>query len=576
MSVTARKVRCAIYTRKSTEEGLEQEFNSLDAQREASEAYIKSQKHEGWEVIPTAYDDGGYSGGNMDRPALAQLLADIETGRVDVVVVYKVDRLSRALSDFARMVEIFDKHGVSFVSVTQSFNTTTSMGRLTLNVLLSFAQFEREVTGERIRDKFLASKKKGMWMGGPQPLGYDVVDRKLIVNEAEAEIIRFIFDYYISKSNDQPLHLILDELKSRGYKNKSYTRKRGDHIEGKDFTITQIYNILSNPLYNGKTKHKHEVYEGEHAAIIDDNLWQQVQGTITKKSFIKHPNKSAERPKLVGKIADYHGNTLGPTYSYKHTATGRYKMRYYINREISKKGKTPSEFKRIRAEMIDNVVIAELSHVLDVLIKAVSASENTKLASRMLRQLQSSVSEPTGLLQKIILYPKHMELILVLDDAGEVLSLSSMGEIEDLLRAYDAKVASSPTLGMLITLNITAEYKRAGGQLFIITENGKHVAASIDAEYYYPDDKSFTFIAKSFYWARQMDLGTYKTIKDISVGGAHNFEYVKKSLNQRYLSPKIIEAIASKSTSSQISVERMIQCRHWDWKKQEQLLFAAI
>ena len=250
-------------------------------------------------------------------------------------------------------------------------------------------------------------------------------------------------------------------------------------------------------------------------------------------------------------------------------------MRYYINREISKKGKTPSEFKRIRAEMIDNVVIAELSHVLDMLIKGVSASENTQLASLMLRQLQSSVSEPTGFLQKIILYPRHMELTLGLDGEGEALSLSSVGEIEDLLRAHDAKVTSSPKSGMLITLNIPAEYKRAGGQLFIITENGKHVEASIDAEYYYPDDKSFAFIAKSFFWSKQMDIGAYKTIKDISAGGAHNFEYVKKSLNQRYLSPKIIEAIASNSTPSQIAVEQMIQCRHWDWNMQEKQLLAT-
>jgi site-specific DNA recombinase len=574
MSTATKKTRCAIYTRKSTEEGLEQEFNSLDAQREASEAYIKSQKHEGWESIPVAYDDGGYSGGNMDRPALAKLLADIEAGRVDIVVVYKVDRLSRALSDFARMVEIFDKHGVSFVSVTQSFNTTTSMGRLTLNVLLSFAQFEREVTGERIRDKIFASKKKGIWMGGPQPLGYDVVDRKLIVNEAEAAIIHFIFDYYVNKPNDQPLYLILDELQSRGYKNKSYTSMRGHEITGKDFTMAKIYNILSSPLYNGKTKHKHEIYEGEHAAIIDDVLWQQVQSSITKKAFVKHPNKSTERPKLVGKIADYHGNTLGPTYSYKHTATGRYKMRYYINREISKKGKTPSEFKRIRAEMIDNVVAAELSQLLEILIKGVSASGNAQLASVMLRQIQACVPEPIGLLHKIILYPKHMELTLGLDGAGEALSLSSLGEIEELLRAYDAKVAGSPKSGIFITLNIKAQYKRSGGQLFIVTENGRHVETSIDAEHQYPDDKSFTFIAKSFYWSKQMDLGAYKTIKDISMSGAHNFEYVKKSLNQRFLSPKIIEIITSKSTSSQIAVEQMIQCRHWCWEKQEQQLLA--
>lgn len=332
-------IRCAIYTRKSSEEGLEQDFNSLDAQREAGEAYIKSQKHEGWELLPDRYDDGGYSGGNIDRPGLKKLLADIAAGKIDVVVVYKVDRLTRALSDFAKIIEVFDKQNVSFVSVTQQFNTTTSMGRLTLNVLLSFAQFEREVTGERIRDKFAASKKKGMWMGGPLPIGYDVKERRLLINELEAEIVRYIYKRYLERSATETLPQLLQELKSKGYKNKSWVSQNGNQIIGKDFDLKQLHRILSNTVYAGKIKHKDKVYDGEHEAIITQNIWDQVQQKSNKYSISRNKEVQLERPKLFGKIWDYHGNRMTATYSYKYSKAGRYKMRYYQNQEIYRKGK---------------------------------------------------------------------------------------------------------------------------------------------------------------------------------------------------------------------------------------------
>ena len=278
-SVTRQKVRCAIYTRKSSEEGLEQEFNSLDAQREACEAYIKSQKHEGWIIIPTLYDDPAYSGGNMDRPALKRLLADIEAGLIDTVVVYKVDRLTRALADFAKIVEAFDAQGVSFVSVTQAFNTTTSMGRLTLNVLLSFAQFEREVTGERIRDKIAASKKKGMWMGGLPPLGFDIQDRKLIVNEAEAETVRHIFRRYCALGSVRELQR---ELEVGKIVSKARTSSSGAPYGGKPFSRGALYQLLQNKICIGLTTHRGEAYAGEHAAIVDQELWDATQNLLTK------------------------------------------------------------------------------------------------------------------------------------------------------------------------------------------------------------------------------------------------------------------------------------------------------
>jgi DNA invertase Pin-like site-specific DNA recombinase len=254
-------IRCAIYTRKSSEEGLEQSFNSLDAQREACEAFIISQKHEGWTVLPTHYGDGGVSGGTMERPSLRRLLVDIADGKVDVVVVYKVDRLTRSLADFAKIVDAFDAKGVSFVSVTQQFNTTTSMGRLTLNVLLSFAQFEREVAGERIRDKIAASKKKGMWMGGAEPLGYDVKDKALIINDTEAETIRHIFARYVELGSVRALK---HELDRDGYVSKVRVNKHGRVTGGKPLSRGALYLLLQNQLYRGKVPHKGEVHEGMH------------------------------------------------------------------------------------------------------------------------------------------------------------------------------------------------------------------------------------------------------------------------------------------------------------------------
>src|SRR5215218_8869451 len=264
------KRRCAIYTRKSSEEGLEQNFNSLDAQREACEAYVASQKHEGWGVLSQMYDDGGFSGGTMERPALKRLLADVAAGKIDVVVVYKVDRLTRALSDFAQIVEIFDERNVSFVSVTQAFNTTTSMGRLTLNVLLSFAQFEREVTGERIRDKIAASKRKGMRMGGPVPLGYDVKDKKLVINTEEAERVRYIFGRYLELKS---LTELLRDLRQRGIRTKTSHRADGSVRGGICFNKGGLAYLLKNRVYVGEISHKGKHFPGEHTSILEARVF---------------------------------------------------------------------------------------------------------------------------------------------------------------------------------------------------------------------------------------------------------------------------------------------------------------
>lgn len=321
-------VRCAIYTRKSSEEGLEQEFNSLDAQREACEAFITSQKHEGWTALSAHYDDGGYSGGTMERPGLSRLLADIASGKVDVVVVYKVDRLTRSLADFAKIVEAFDGKGVSFVSVTQQFNTTTSMGRLTLNVLLSFAQFEREVTGERIRDKIAASKKKGMWMGGPVPLGYDLQGRSLVINAAEAKTVRHIFERYMVL---RAVHDLKVELDRDGYVSKRRVNGSGRVTGGQPFSRGALYLLLQNRLYHGEIEYKGAIYPGQHEAIIDDELWEKVQAVVADNRVDRQTGAGATSPSLLaGLLFDENGERLSPTHANKRGT----RYRYYVSAQL--------------------------------------------------------------------------------------------------------------------------------------------------------------------------------------------------------------------------------------------------
>jgi site-specific DNA recombinase len=306
-------VRCAIYTRKSSEEGLEQEFNSLQAQREACEAFIDSQRHEGWVCQRAAYDDGGFSGATMDRPALQQLLADLTAGRVDTVVVYKIDRLTRSLADFAKIVEILDARGASFVSVTQQFNTTTSMGRLTLNVLLSFAQFEREVIGERIRDKIAASKKKGMWMGGVPPLGYGVRDHKLVMIDSEADAVGLIFRRYAELGS---VRLLKAELEARGIKSKSWTSVSGRLVGGKPFSRGALYLMLQNRIYQGEIVHKGQFHPGEHTPIIDHPLWDAVQEQLAGNTARRQCGRRTRQSSLLaGMLFDGDGNRMTPSHA---------------------------------------------------------------------------------------------------------------------------------------------------------------------------------------------------------------------------------------------------------------------
>ena len=357
--MSARRIRCAIYTRKSTEEGLDQAFNSLDAQREACAAYIISQAGEGWTCLPNLYDDGGYSGGSMERPGLRQLLQDIDAGLIDVVVVYKIDRLTRSLADFARIVERFEARNASFVSVTQAFNTTTSMGRLTLNVLLSFAQFEREVAAERVRDKIAASRKKGIFMGGPAPLGYDARDRKLVINEAEAETIQFIFNRYLETSIGQ----VLEELEAKGITTKAYVSRTGLSKGGGRWFIGPLRHILRNRVYAGDAVHKDKVYPGQHTAIIDRALFDRVQAKMAANTVtIKRTRTIESRSLLPGLIFDDRGNAMTPQRS--SFVPGKPRYRFYVSQAILQHRRhAGGSLMRVSALPVEDFVLRHMAQI---------------------------------------------------------------------------------------------------------------------------------------------------------------------------------------------------------------------
>lgn len=424
----AKVIRCAIYTRKSTEEGLDQEFNSLDAQREACAAYILSQRHEGWIALPGLYDDGGFSGGNMQRPGLVQLMAEVAARKVDVIVVYKVDRLTRSLADFAKIVDVLDGAGASFVSVTQSFNTTTSMGRLTLNVLLSFAQFEREVTGERIRDKIAASKRKGLWMGGPVPLGYDVVDRKLVVNEPEAEQVRHIMRRYLVLGSAAAL---AEELQATDARTKVRMSRAGAAYGGALFTRGGLFHLLSNCIYVGDIGHKGELFPGAHDAIVDRDLWNQVQESLADKAPARQCRTNIRHPSLLaGLVHDGHGRRMTPSHAVGKTK----RYRYYMTQQVEPGG--PAAW-RVPAHDLEQLVVARLCRHLAERTNsdpAHSLGEGDDAARHARMKVQQLLDAPeaaqaeliAGLVRRIDVHRDRLELALQSpDDEAPVLTASA-------------------------------------------------------------------------------------------------------------------------------------------------------
>ncbi|GGD96839.1 hypothetical protein GCM10011515_15790 [Tsuneonella deserti] len=409
--MSGRTLRCAVYTRKSSDEGLDQSFNSLDAQREAGEAYVKSQAHEGWKLLRERYDDGGFSGGSMERPGLKRLLEDVDAGLVDVVVVYKIDRLTRSLADFARIVEAFDRREVSFVSVTQAFNTTSSMGRLTLNVLLSFAQFEREVTGERIRDKIAASKAKGMWMGGIPPLGYDVPktgSRKLRVNHAEAETVRHIFSRYLDLGS---VHALQRELTGQGIHSKLHLTRSGKHLGGTPFSRGALFHLLRNRIYLGQIVHRGTVHDGEHAGVIDADLFEAVQRSLDANAR-RHGARSEQRmvrAPLTGKLFDAAGDPMSPSFS--RGRSGR-SYRYYVSGLLQ-------QGDRIERD--------------DAVVRRLPASEVEKLLETCIGRWLPACPGPIDLIEAVRLTGDGLLVTLTGDLAAEI--TARLSESETIVRA---------------------------------------------------------------------------------------------------------------------------------------------
>jgi len=535
--------RCAIYTRKSHEEGLEQDFNSLHAQREASAAYIISQKHEGWQEIKAHYDDGGFSGGTMERPALKQLMEDIEAGKVDVIVVYKVDRLSRSLHDFARMVEVFDKHGVSFISVTQAFNTTSSMGRLTLNVLLSFAQFEREVTGERIRDKIAASKKKGIWMGGFVPLGYDAVERKLLINAQEAKTVRYIYQRYL---NIGSVRLLKEDLDKQGFRSKVRGQKAGC-----SFSRGILYKILSNPIYIGQIRHKDVCHPGQHEPIIDQALWDEVeQRIIDNRIGDKKPFCKTERSPLTGKLFDVSGERLVPVHANKK---GR-RYRYYISQSItqSPKDKTSSNDWRLPGQEIEQVIAHAATGLLHNENAIITALRESQIAAHHIpgiigaaKKVQCNASDIIDrFIQRAELHQGSIRLTL---------TLLSLIPVE----------ANAKTI--TITNDIPILIKRRGVEMRLVI-NADGPART--------DSTLIKTIVRAHKWFDDIITGRAKNMAEIASQEGTEKSYVAKVMNLAFLAPDIIESIIAGRQPADLTVERLT--KHidlpLDWTKQRQLL----
>jgi site-specific DNA recombinase len=532
------KLRCAIYTRKSSEEGLDQSFNSLDAQREACEAYIKSQAHEGWAAIATHYDDGGYSGGTIERPALKRLLADLARGVVDTIVVYKVDRLTRSLADFAKIVEILDGQGASFVSITQQFNTTTSMGRLTLNVLLSFAQFEREVTGERIRDKIAASKKKGMWMGGYAPMGYDVHEQCLVVNEAEAEQVRQIYRRYLEVGSVGRLQGVLEQ---EGLRSKFRRTKAGRTLGASSFSRGALRHLLQNRTYRGQIIHGDKTYPGLHEAIVPEELWERVQ-TVLAASGAKQAGQqhSSSYARLTGVIFDDGGNAMSPSHTQK--ANGR-RYRYYVSQALLQgRPNDAGSVSRVAAPAVENLVGDTVKYLVPT-------------RSLDVDRIRPSASSNRPVLQRIVI-------------AGDSVSLT-FGELKtDHRLAWklptDVRVIAEDENS--VTVQVPIRLGRSSRSTRIDTP-GTHVSRRPRF-----DPALIKAAARAYRWRQALISGAAQSLEEIAKQEGCKDRYVRYVLNLAFLAPDITEAILAGTQPAALTVTRIL-CREppLSWRSQRHI-----
>jgi DNA invertase Pin-like site-specific DNA recombinase len=550
--------QCAIYTRKSSENGLEQSFNSLHAQREACEAYVKSQAHEGWVLRPTEYDDGGISGGHMERPALHQLIEDIKINLVNVVVVYKVDRLSRSLADFVQLVRLFDEHEVSFVSITQHFNTSSSMGRLTLNVLLSFAQFEREVTSERIRDKIAASKRKGMWMGGSVPLGYDVNERRLIISESEAETVRHIYARYLILGCVRKLKR---ELDTQGYVSKLHRNGRG----GKQFSRGALYTLLRNPLYVGRVKHKNHVFDGQHASIVNDEIWSAVQNLLNTNKAISSKRSKAKAPSLLaGLLFDDRGNRMSPT----HTTKGKRRYRYYVNQALVKfEGGNAASIKRVPANEIEEQVLEQIKTFLNQPDQLLQTYDLGQASIPHKRALIDSALKLTELFNTSD-QPKLIEVLNRLVDKVEI----SDRELKIHVRLNELHIVLSPSgdtgiqveqSPQTIVLHSPTELKRCGIECRLIIGNRTQLNShpgSVEAI-----QKA---VAKALEWSDALLSGKARTVTELAEKEGLSQRYLSSLIHLSLLAPDIIERVADGQIPPGLSLGKLTKDFPWDWADQ--------
>jgi DNA invertase Pin-like site-specific DNA recombinase len=557
--------RCAVYTRKSTEEGLDQEFNSLDAQREACEAFVASQAGLGWKLIGTRYDDGGVSGGTMNRPALQQLLGDIQSARIDVVVVYKIDRLTRSLMDFAKIVDVFDAKGVSFVSVTQQFNTTTSMGRLTLNVLLSFAQFEREVTAERIRDKIAASKKKGMWMGGPSPLGFDVKDKRLIPNEAEAVTVRRLFDLYLQIRSVRQLKVAAD---AEGIVTKRRSFASGQVQGGKPFSRGNLYQLLANPIYVGDIAHKGQTYAGLHDAIVDRETWDAVQAILSDNTVARRAPKNLNSPCiLTGLVFDETGDRLTPSHAVK--AGVRY--HYYVSHRLMNARKTDDTGRRLPAQELERPILAELVRRLgdDVELIALLGLRNTPPhvlramnagGQRLADDLRSAspASRRSALqtfVDRIDVHPDHISIGIDLQKLSSLLGLPG------------TSAAGTETAATVSVIHLPLRLKRRGVEARLVVGGDTEPGSN-------PDTALINLIAKAHRWCDQMTDGSTSSITELAVRENEDRNEISRHLPLAFLAPDIVEKILKGIQPVDLTVEKLrrLGSLPYQWDEQRAVL----
>ncbi len=548
-----KKVRCAIYTRKSSEEGLDQDFNSLHAQREACAAYILSQASEGWSPLPDYYDDGGISGGTLERPALMRLLADIAQGKIDIVVVYKVDRLTRSLMDFSTLVQAFDAANTSFASITQSFNTTTSIGRLTLNMLLSFAQFEREVTAERIRDKIAASKAKGMWMGGVPPIGYKPAGRTLEIVDSDAEVVRLIFARYLEVDSVFDLQ---NDLAANGIVTPVRSTAAGRRFGGTTFSRGQLFPMLKNRIYRGEIDHKGKVFPGQHAAIIDHELWDRVQDKLAGRVRGRRPKKQPAHPSLLaGLVFDAAGQAMVAT----HACKGTRRYRYYVSRGLQHRHEEiEGPGVRIPAREIEGAVIERLAAAFDEPL-TLAANIGLPFGGVDLGSLGASASDVAARvrLRDLELIRRFVVGIRVdADDARLQLSTAAMAEI----------LTTGITVGdRIFELHLGAKLTRSGRAMRLIQGDGRRAAGRM------VDESLLKLITKARGWWARVNAGEIHVAalaQEIGVSRA----YMSNAIRLAFLSPRLVELIVTGRQPTRLTAQKLMQSQlPLTWGEQEEV-----